>query len=159
MLHPNTDANDEAQFAELFTQGELTRRAWEQDVQVKPRGSCPSPMLCAAYAPHEHCRCRWCANQPSSRAGSCTHQSLFITFLACHLVGSQPISRGILVHACQKNECECCYVVRGVSCTAVCPFCYVAQSPLWQSTSTVKEDVTILCVPSHFGMGGLTRRS
>jgi thiamine biosynthesis protein ThiC len=28
------DANDEAQFAELFTQGELTRRAWEKDVQV-----------------------------------------------------------------------------------------------------------------------------
>ena len=31
---PHTDANDEAQFAELFTQGELTRRAWEKDVQV-----------------------------------------------------------------------------------------------------------------------------
>ncbi len=30
------DANDEAQFAELFTQGELTRRAWEADVQVRP---------------------------------------------------------------------------------------------------------------------------
>ena len=28
------DANDEAQFAELKTQGELTRRAWEYDVQV-----------------------------------------------------------------------------------------------------------------------------
>lgn len=28
------DANDEAQFAELYTQGELTRRAWEKDVQV-----------------------------------------------------------------------------------------------------------------------------
>ncbi len=28
------DANDEAQFAELFTQGELTRRAWAKDVQV-----------------------------------------------------------------------------------------------------------------------------
>lgn len=28
------DANDSAQFAELLTQGELTRRAWEKDVQV-----------------------------------------------------------------------------------------------------------------------------
>lgn len=28
------DANDEAQFAELYTQGELTRRAWEHHVQV-----------------------------------------------------------------------------------------------------------------------------
>jgi len=32
LLHP--DANDAAQFAELKTQGELTRRAWERDVQV-----------------------------------------------------------------------------------------------------------------------------
>jgi phosphomethylpyrimidine synthase len=29
------DANDSAQFAELLTQGELTRRAWEKDVQVR----------------------------------------------------------------------------------------------------------------------------
>jgi phosphomethylpyrimidine synthase len=28
------DANDAAQFAELKTQGELTRRAWEKNVQV-----------------------------------------------------------------------------------------------------------------------------
>jgi phosphomethylpyrimidine synthase len=28
------DANDSAQFAELLTQGELTRRAWAKDVQV-----------------------------------------------------------------------------------------------------------------------------
>ncbi len=32
------DANDEAQFAELYTQGELTRRAWAQDVQVMNEG-------------------------------------------------------------------------------------------------------------------------
>lgn len=32
------DANDEAQFAELRTQGELTRRAWEFDVQVMNEG-------------------------------------------------------------------------------------------------------------------------
>jgi len=32
------DANDEAQFAELKVQGELTRRAWEHDVQVMNEG-------------------------------------------------------------------------------------------------------------------------
>jgi phosphomethylpyrimidine synthase len=32
------DANDEAQFAELRTLGELTKRAWEQDVQVMIEG-------------------------------------------------------------------------------------------------------------------------
>lgn len=32
------DANDAAQFAELLTQGELTRRAWEKDVQVMNEG-------------------------------------------------------------------------------------------------------------------------
>lgn len=32
------DANDEAQFSELMTQGELTRRAWEKDVQVMNEG-------------------------------------------------------------------------------------------------------------------------
>ncbi|HIA48677.1 MAG TPA: phosphomethylpyrimidine synthase ThiC [Candidatus Hydrogenedentes bacterium] len=32
------DANDEAQFGELKTQGELTQRAWKQDVQVMNEG-------------------------------------------------------------------------------------------------------------------------
>src|SRR3546814_19910713 len=32
------DANDEAQFAEPYTLGELPRRAWEQDVQVMIEG-------------------------------------------------------------------------------------------------------------------------
>lgn len=32
------DANDAAQFSELATQGELTRRAWEKDVQVMNEG-------------------------------------------------------------------------------------------------------------------------
>src|SRR5436309_4055739 len=32
------DANDEAQFAELYTQGELTQRAWKQHVQVMNEG-------------------------------------------------------------------------------------------------------------------------
>ena len=38
------DANDEAQFAELKTQGELTRRAWEFGVQVMNEGPGHVPM-------------------------------------------------------------------------------------------------------------------
>ncbi|GAA0866712.1 phosphomethylpyrimidine synthase ThiC [Sphingopyxis soli] len=38
------DANDEAQFAELYTLGELTRRAWDQDVQVMIEGPGHVPM-------------------------------------------------------------------------------------------------------------------
>ena len=38
------DANDEAQFAELKIQGELTRKAWEYDVQVMNEGPGHVPM-------------------------------------------------------------------------------------------------------------------
>ncbi|KAE8674857.1 Phosphomethylpyrimidine synthase [Hibiscus syriacus] len=38
------DANDTAQFAELLTQGELTRRAWEKEVQVMNEGPGHIPM-------------------------------------------------------------------------------------------------------------------
>jgi phosphomethylpyrimidine synthase len=38
------DANDEAQFAELFTQGDLTKRAWELGVQVMNEGPGHIPM-------------------------------------------------------------------------------------------------------------------
>ncbi len=38
------DANDEAQFGELKTQGELTRRAWEFDIQVMNEGPGHVPM-------------------------------------------------------------------------------------------------------------------
>lgn len=38
------DANDEAQFAELYTLGELTKRAWGQDVQVMIEGPGHVPM-------------------------------------------------------------------------------------------------------------------
>jgi phosphomethylpyrimidine synthase len=38
------DANDEAQFAELRAQGDLTRRAWDQDVQVMNEGPGHVPM-------------------------------------------------------------------------------------------------------------------
>ena len=40
----NADANDEAQFAELYTLGELTKRAWAQDVQVMIEGPGHVPM-------------------------------------------------------------------------------------------------------------------
>ncbi len=38
------DANDEAQFAELYTLGELTHRAWKSDVQVMIEGPGHVPM-------------------------------------------------------------------------------------------------------------------
>ena len=38
------DANDEAQFAELYTQGELTQIAWDHDVQVMCEGPGHVPM-------------------------------------------------------------------------------------------------------------------
>src|SRR5207245_2391849 len=38
------DANDEAQFAELATLGELTKKAWEQDCQVMIEGPGHVPM-------------------------------------------------------------------------------------------------------------------
>ena len=38
------DANEEAQFAELYTQGELTQRAWKQHVQVMNEGPGHIPM-------------------------------------------------------------------------------------------------------------------
>jgi phosphomethylpyrimidine synthase len=38
------DANDEAQFSELYTLGELTHRAWAQDVQVMIEGPGHVPM-------------------------------------------------------------------------------------------------------------------
>ena len=47
----HADANDEAQFAELYTQGELTRRAWEMDVQVLYQ-----PLNCRNHKPGGICR-------------------------------------------------------------------------------------------------------
>ena len=46
------DANDAAQFAELATQGELTKRAWARDVQAR-RASC---VVCV----RRPCVCRVC---------------------------------------------------------------------------------------------------
>lgn len=46
LILPPTDANDAAQFAELLTQGELTCRAWEKDVQVMNEGPGGLHLLC-----------------------------------------------------------------------------------------------------------------
>jgi phosphomethylpyrimidine synthase len=64
------DANDAAQFAELFTQGELTRRAWEKDVQVMNEGPGHvqgGSLLHARSLDDRHCawlrshyQCDWC---------------------------------------------------------------------------------------------------
>jgi phosphomethylpyrimidine synthase len=50
------DANDEAQFAELYTLGELTKRAWEQDVQVMIEG--PAMCRCTSQGEHGQAACR-----------------------------------------------------------------------------------------------------
>ena len=49
------DANDEAQFAELKTLGELTHRAWAKDVQVMVEG--PGQCLCSLFV--KICSCSW----------------------------------------------------------------------------------------------------
>src|SRR5690606_4195117 len=64
------DANDEAQFAELHTQGELTRRAWEFDVQVMNEGPGHVPM----HLIHENVRkqLEWCGEAPFYTLGPLT---------------------------------------------------------------------------------------
>jgi len=56
------DANDEAQFAELQTQGELTKRAWEHGVQVMNEGPGHVPM----HLIHENMKNQlaWCHEAP-----------------------------------------------------------------------------------------------
>lgn len=56
------DANDEAQFAELKTQGELTQRAWSHDVQVMNEGPGHVPM----HMIHENMtnQLEWCHEAP-----------------------------------------------------------------------------------------------
>jgi phosphomethylpyrimidine synthase len=56
------DANDEAQFAELKTLGELTKRAWEHDVQVMVEGPGHVPM----HKIEENIRleAEWCHEAP-----------------------------------------------------------------------------------------------
>ena len=56
------DANDEAQFAELRTQGELTRRAWEFDVQVMNEGPGHVPMHMVRENMEK--QLEWCGEAP-----------------------------------------------------------------------------------------------
>jgi phosphomethylpyrimidine synthase len=64
------DANDEAQFAELKTQGELTKRAWEFDVQVMNEGPGHIPM----HMIHENVQkqLEWCGEAPFYTLGPLT---------------------------------------------------------------------------------------
>ncbi|MCW2541162.1 MAG: thiamine biosynthesis protein ThiC [Frankiales bacterium] len=64
------DANDAAQFAELATQGELTRIAWEHDVQIMNEGPGHVPM----HKIHENVvkQKLWCGNAPFYTLGPLT---------------------------------------------------------------------------------------
>jgi phosphomethylpyrimidine synthase len=64
------DANDDAQFAELRTQGELTRIAWEYDVQVMNEGPGHIPMhLIRENVEKQR---EWCAEAPFYTLGPLT---------------------------------------------------------------------------------------
>jgi phosphomethylpyrimidine synthase len=64
------DANDEAQFAELQAQGDLTRRAWERGVQVMNEGPGHVPM----HLIHENMQKQltWCHEAPFYTLGPLT---------------------------------------------------------------------------------------
>jgi phosphomethylpyrimidine synthase len=64
------DANDEAQFAELRTQGELTKIAWEYDVQVMNEGPGHVPMH--KIKENVDKQKEWCANAPFYTLGPVT---------------------------------------------------------------------------------------
>jgi phosphomethylpyrimidine synthase len=64
------DANDEAQFAELKTQGELTRIAWEYDVQVMNEGPGHVPMH--LIRDNMEKQLEWCAEAPFYTLGPLT---------------------------------------------------------------------------------------
>jgi len=64
------DANDEAQFAELFTQGELTQIAWEHDVQVMCEGPGHVPMHMIKENMDK--QLEWCAEAPFYTLGPLT---------------------------------------------------------------------------------------
>jgi phosphomethylpyrimidine synthase len=64
------DANDEAQFAELFTQGELTRRAWEKDVQVMNEG--PGHVPLHKIPENMRKQLEWCHEAPFYTLGPLT---------------------------------------------------------------------------------------
>jgi phosphomethylpyrimidine synthase len=64
------DANDEAQFAELQTQGELTRIAWEYDVQVMNEGPGHVPMHLIRENMEK--QLQWCDEAPFYTLGPLT---------------------------------------------------------------------------------------
>jgi phosphomethylpyrimidine synthase len=64
------DANDEAQFAELQTQGELTRIAWEYDVQVMNEGPGHVPMHLIRENMEK--QLEWCQEAPFYTLGPLT---------------------------------------------------------------------------------------
>jgi len=64
------DANDRAQFAELETQGELTRRAWEHDVQVMNEGPGHVPMHLIRENVEK--QLAWCGEAPFYTLGPLT---------------------------------------------------------------------------------------
>jgi phosphomethylpyrimidine synthase len=64
------DANDEAQFAELKTQGELTRVAWEYDVQVMNEGPGHVPMHLIRENMEK--QLEWCSEAPFYTLGPLT---------------------------------------------------------------------------------------
>ncbi len=64
------DANDEAQFAELKTQGELTRVAWELDCQVMNEGPGHIPMHLIKENMDK--QLEWCAEAPFYTLGPLT---------------------------------------------------------------------------------------
>ncbi|MCB9727363.1 MAG: phosphomethylpyrimidine synthase ThiC [Deltaproteobacteria bacterium] len=64
------DANDEAQFGELKVQGELTRRAWAQDVQVMNEGPGHVPMHMIRENMEK--QLEWCGEAPFYTLGPLT---------------------------------------------------------------------------------------
>jgi phosphomethylpyrimidine synthase len=64
------DANDEAQFAELYTQGELTKRAWAYHVQVMNEGPGHVPMHLIKENMEK--QLEWCGEAPFYTLGPLT---------------------------------------------------------------------------------------
>mmetsp|Transcript_44825 Transcript_44825/g.50263 ORF Transcript_44825/g.50263 Transcript_44825/m.50263 type:complete len:635 (-) Transcript_44825:283-2187(-) len=64
------DANDESQFAELKTQGGLTRRAWEKDVQVMNEG--PGHVPLNKIPENMRNQLEWCDEAPFYTLGPLT---------------------------------------------------------------------------------------
>jgi len=64
------DANDEAQFAELMTQGDLTKRAWAKDVQVMNEG--PGHVPLHKIPVNMRNQLEWCHEAPFYTLGPLT---------------------------------------------------------------------------------------